>query len=70
MKGAIAELSAKIISAPKKSKVRMMGRSQYFFLALIKPHKSRKKSISSDLLSKTTVLVCSLAKESIGFIDI
>jgi hypothetical protein len=53
MKGAMAEPLAKTIRAPKKSRTRMMGSSQYFFRTFRKPHKSFKKSGAS-------ITVCSL----------
>ena len=49
MKGAMAEPLAKMISEPNNSKVRMMGKSQYFFRTLKKPHKSRAKPINYPL---------------------
>ena len=42
MKGAMAEPLAKMINDPNRSRVRMMGSSQYFLRVLKKPHKSRK----------------------------
>ncbi len=45
----MAEPLAKIIRAPKKSKVRMMGRSQYFLRTFKKPHKSLTKFINFSL---------------------
>ena len=36
----MAEPLAKTIKAPKNSRVRMMGSSQYFFRTFKKPHKS------------------------------
>ena len=42
MKGAMAEPLAKMINEPNKSRVRIIGKSQYFLRVLKKPHKSRK----------------------------
>jgi hypothetical protein len=54
MNGAMAEPPAKTIKAPKKSKVKMMGNSQYFLRYFRNPHKSRMKSMdnSPELLLK------------------
>lgn len=49
MKGAMADPLAKMISEPNNSKVRMMGKSQYFLRTLKKPHKSRAKPINNPL---------------------
>ena len=40
MKGATVELCAKIIKVPSSNSTSMMGINQYFFLALMKNHKS------------------------------
>ncbi|HOG09312.1 MAG TPA: hypothetical protein PLJ49_03220 [Smithella sp.] len=45
MKGPTADPPAKIIKAPHKSSIRMIGRSQNFFLTFKKPHTSLKKSM-------------------------
>jgi hypothetical protein len=49
MKGAMADPPAKKIKLPKRSRVRIMGRSQYFFLTFMKPHKSCRKSMVISL---------------------
>jgi hypothetical protein len=45
MNGAMAEPLVKTIRPPNISKVRRIGRSQYFFLVRRKPHNSIKKFI-------------------------
>ena len=45
MKGAMALPLFKTMSSPKNKRIRMIGKSQNFFLTLRNPHKSIKKSI-------------------------
>ena len=45
MKGAIAEPLVKTMRIPKNKSMMIMGKSQYFYRVLIKPHRSLKKFI-------------------------
>ena len=53
MNGAMADPLVKIIIAPNKRSIKMIGKSQNFFRSRINPQRSRMKSITfSYLISK------------------
>jgi hypothetical protein len=49
MNGAMADPLVKTIRIPKNKSVMIMGRSQYFFRVLMKPHRSVRKSMLFSL---------------------
>lgn len=52
MKGAIAEPVVSTIKTPKSRRIKIMGKSQNFFLSFKNPHKSFKNSIYSPITLK------------------